>query len=207
MNLGAILLAAGGSSRMGERHKLLLPWGPLTVVGQSLAAAISSRAVGHVVIVTGHRADDVLKACERVVATVDAGAVQIDYVENPRWAEGMFTSVRLGLDALPDGLDGFFAVLGDMPMVPPKVYGLLAEAFSSRLTRILVPTWEGLRGHPVLFPAHLTRAAISAEGDVGLRSVLQTYPEQVVEVPVPYPGVRIDVDTAEEYARHLPPAE
>jgi molybdenum cofactor cytidylyltransferase len=182
---------------MGE-HKLLLPWGQTTVVGAALAAACGA-PVSQIIVVTGRDAARVEAACRSVPAT-GAG---VCFIENPRWAEGMLTSVQAGLAALPPGLDGFFVALGDMPLVEPRVYAGLMQAWAP--DRICVPVWDGRRGNPVLLPAALAAEALSAPpADVGLRGMLLHHPHRVLELPVDCPGVRIDLDTPEEYSRHAP---
>lgn len=198
MTLGVILLAAGGSSRMGGPHKLLLPWGEQSVVAQSLTAALGA-PVALVVVVTGFRGAEVEQAC-RLAAADDE---RLHFAPNPRWGEGMYTSVLEGLAHLPPELDGFFVALGDMPMIPARAYADLAASYVRRPGHIIIPTWEGRRGHPVLFPTGLLADLPPATSDEGLRGVLRRFPELVVEVPVPYPGVCLDLDTPEEYVRYL----
>ncbi|HWI53909.1 MAG TPA: nucleotidyltransferase family protein [Symbiobacteriaceae bacterium] len=192
LKFSIILLAAGASSRMGGEHKLLLPWGTETVVGASarVAAAVAD---AHLVVVLGCRADEVRNA-----AFTD-GAV---YVVNPRWQEGMYTSIQTGLAHLPKNVEAFFVALGDMPLVPVRAYTDLMAAY--RPGCICVPTFEGRRGHPVLVPRALVGTEPPPEGDQGLRSVLRRHPELVVEVPLPYAGICIDLDTPAEYERHQP---
>ncbi|HYG56890.1 MAG TPA: nucleotidyltransferase family protein [Symbiobacteriaceae bacterium] len=192
MKFGIVLLAAGGSSRMGGQHKLLLPWGERTVIGQSLANA-QAAGTGAVVVVLGARAAEVQAACP--------GA---SFVVNDQWASGMYGSVLRGIAALPGDTDAFFVALGDMPLVPPSAYAALMEVYRGQPERIYIPTYEGRRGHPVLFPMSLAPQAPAEVSDAGLRGVIQANGARVVEVPVPYPGVCIDVDTPEEYERNAP---
>lgn len=194
MEFGIILLAAGASSRMGGEHKLLLPWGDGTVVGQALRNAAQA-PVEHLIAVLGYRAEEVRRAageCGRPVG----------WVVNPRWEEGMFTSIQAGLAELPPAVEAFFVVLGDMPLIPLAVYADLIAAFRPRM--VCVPTHQGRRGHPVLVSRDLADGAEAPAGDQGLRSVLRRYPERVIEVPVEHPGVCIDLDTPEEYQQHKP---
>lgn len=200
MNFGVIFLAAGASRRMGGPHKLLLPWGDpgQTVVGQALAAALGA-PVHQVVVVTGCRAPEVEQAC-RAVCTP---ASPVEYVANPRWEDGMYSSVLAGLNHLRPDNDAFFVALGDMPMIPSRAYAELAAAATRQRGFIAIPTWEGRRGHPVLLPVNLPVELPPATADEGLRSIIRRYPDLVVEVPVPYPGVCIDLDTPEEYAQYI----
>lgn len=194
MRLGILFLAAGGSSRMGTQ-KLLLQWGTSTVVGQALAAA---RAAGpaQIILVTGCDADRVEEACR---AADHDRSVQIIF--NPDWASGMLSSIRAGMGALDPTLDGFFVALGDMPLIPPDVYRDLAAAFREGPDRYVLPTFEGKRGHPVLFPMSVAGQVDGPPADTGLRGLLQRSPERVLAVPVTTPGVCLDLDTPEQYAK------
>lgn len=193
VRLGILLLAAGGSSRMGTQ-KMLLPWGKSTVVGQALAAALGA-GLEQVVVVTGSDADRVEEACR---AASNGQAVQ--FVCNPDWAMGMLSSIRVGLNALDPTLDGFFVALGDMPLIPPDIYLRLRAVFREASDRYVLPVFEGKRGHPVLFPVSVVGQVEGPPTDAGLRSMLQRFPERVLPVPVAEPGVCLDLDTPEQYA-------
>jgi len=180
---------------MGREHKLLLPWGALTVVGTAARSA-STVPGAHTVVVLGCRADE-------VQAAVTAGVQrQVAFTTNPRWAEGMFTSIEAGLAVLPDAVEAFFVVLGDMPLIPTEAYTVLIGAYKPG--SICVPTFEGRRGHPVLVSRRLVDDTPPPDSDQGLRSVLRRYPELVMEVPLPYHGICVDLDTPEEYRNHKP---
>lgn len=193
MEFGIILLAAGGSTRMGGEHKLLLPWGDTTVVGQSALQAFSA-PVDHIVVVLGCRTNEVRAAIPQPAT----------FAVNPRWQEGMYTSIETGLAQLPETVEAFFVALGDMPMVPAAAYTALVAAFRQQPGSIIVPTYSGRRGHPVLVPRRLVTDTPPPDGDQGLRSILRRHPELVVEVPLPFPGICIDLDTPEEYRQHMP---
>jgi molybdenum cofactor cytidylyltransferase len=193
MRLGLLLLAAGGSSRMG-RQKLLLPWGESTIVGRSLERALA--ACGEqIIVVTGCDADSVQEACRSTCAGRD-----VQFVFNPDWGSGMLSSIRAGLSALDPTLDGFFVALGDMPLIPVAVYQQVAAAFKKGPERYVMPTFDGERGHPVLFPIAVAGMVDGPPADTGLRALLKRSPERVLEVPVTTPAVCQDLDTPEQYA-------
>ena len=196
MKFGVILLAAGGSTRMGDQHKLLLPWGVRSVVGQALAAATQA-PVQSVALVLGARAPEVLASCSPLPSHVTA-------VVNDQWTSGMYGSILAGLRILPADTDAFFVALGDMPLVSAAVYGALASAYRARPGHIYMPTHGGRRGHPVMLPISLAAAAPPETTDVGLRHVIQQNASLVVEVPVDNAGVCIDLDTPEQYNAHAP---
>lgn len=187
---------------MGDEHKLLLPWGAGTVIGQSVRTA-AAVADAHLVIVLGCRAPEVRDAAEVALAGRAPGTATPTWATNPRWQEGMFTSIQTGLAHLPDSVTAFFVALGDMPMIPVHAYRTLTEGYRKKPGYIYVPTYEGHRGHPVLVPRRLVTDTPPPDTDQGLRSVLRQHPELVIEVPVPYQGVCIDLDTPDEYRRYV----
>lgn len=135
MRAGVVLLAAGRSSRMGTQ-KLLLPWGRSTVVGCALDAALTAGAE-QVVVVTGCDAARVEEACRAVTR-----GRRVDFIHNPDWASGMLSSIRSGTGCLDPLLDGFAVALGDMPLIPPDLYGRLIGLFGDAPDRYVLPVFR-----------------------------------------------------------------
>jgi molybdenum cofactor cytidylyltransferase len=149
-------------------------------------AALASQA-RPVVIVVGHQAED--------VRTVLAGR-DVRIVDNPDFADGISTSLRSGLRALPDGIDGALICLGDMPRVSSEQLDRLIAAFNPAEGRaVCVPTVRGKRGNPVLFARRFFEEMESVSGDVGARHLIGESPELVCEVEMSDDGVLLDVDT------------
>jgi molybdenum cofactor cytidylyltransferase len=201
--LGALLLAAGGSTRM-RRPKLLLPWGEglqQTVIGASLGALLGA-PVEWIGLVTGALGESVGRRARTAyrlwVPPEGAERPFLRVIHNPAWQEGMRRSIVTGLATLPPHLAGVFIALGDMPAVPPKAYERLAEAFAQGPERIYRAAYQGRPGHPVLFPRALV-TEITPSGDEGLRSVLLQHREQVRLVECEDSGVLLDLDTPETY--------
>lgn len=190
--ISTVVLAAGRSSRMGRAHKLLEVVEGRPILAWSLDAPLEA-ALGPVVVVTGHRA-------EEVGALVPEGA---SHVHNPRWAEGMATSLRAGLDALPgpsDAVaDAVAIALGDMPAVRASHFRAMAAAWSPG--RVLVPTHDGHQGHPVLWPWSLVGEFARLTGDTGAKPLLARNAHLVDELPMEDPGVVLDVDDADDLLR------
>ena len=199
--VGAVVLAAGVSSRMGC-PKLLMPWGDGPLVARAVGAALGAR-VDPVVVVLGHRAEEVRRALEPLA--VPAGG-RLVTVLNPDYLDGgQSSSVRTGIASLPDEAAGAVFVLGDQPLVRSEHIDLLVDRFARlRAHRgdglILVPAFGGRRGNPVLFGRRLVQELVSLRGDEGGRSLLRSHPEAVVEVPAGE-EVLLDVDTREDYER------
>jgi molybdenum cofactor cytidylyltransferase len=127
------------------------------------------------------------------------GDLPIRFVENPRFFEGMATSLAAGVAALSPEITSAVVALGDMPLVKPGVIRALMEALHGSQKTIAIPTHKGRRGHPVAFDLGRHREALlTLSGDQGARALLSAYPAEVVELPVDDPAVLLDVDTAED---------
>ena len=189
--IAVIVLAAGRSSRMGPNNKLTELLGGQPVVRRSVENALASRA-RPVIVVTGHQHE----AVEAALAGLDVKAVY-----NPDYASGMASSLKLGLSALPAGLDGAVVALGDMPEVGAAQIDRMIAAFEPKEGRsIVVPVHGGRRGNPVLWDASLFDEMAAVTGDAGARDVLRAHPELVVEVDIGSEGVLLDLDTPEALA-------
>ncbi|MCJ2036857.1 NTP transferase domain-containing protein [Methylobacterium sp. J-068] len=185
-DLGLILLAAGRGTRFGQAPKLLQPLDGRPLVRHAAEAALVS-GLGPVVAVLGAHA-------ERVGAALDG--LDLVRVTNPAHADGLSTSLRAGLAALPAHLDGVLVLLGDMPRVTARHLTILADAFSRAdpAPSAIVPVHGGQRGNPVLLNRRrLGDALAGLTGDQGAGRLLAGR-RDVVELPLDV-GVTQDVDT------------
>ncbi len=183
--VAALILAAGLSSRFGDGHKLLADLDGKPVL-RHVVEHVKASSVSPVLLVTGHRADEVRSAAGPDVNTV----------HNPSFAEGLASSLRAGLNALPSGLDGVLVCLGDMPDVSPATFEALISAFNPTEGRaICVPVSGGKRGNPTLWGLQFLPDLMRLEGDSGARSLFGPHAEWVCEVPVDDPGILHDYDT------------
>jgi molybdenum cofactor cytidylyltransferase len=190
--VGAIVLAAGRSRRMGAANKLLLSIDGAPMVARCVDAVLASQA-RPVVVVTGHEAERVREAL--------AGR-GVAFAHNPAPESGLSASLRTGVAALGGAVDGALVCLGDMPWVTGETLAALAAAFAASAGRaICVPTHAGRRGNPVLWPARCFGEIAGLEGDRGARGLLAVHPGEVCYVPVADAGVTRDVDTPEALAR------
>ncbi len=184
---GAVILAAGQSSRMGGPNKLLEPYRDKPLVCHALEC-VAGLGLGDAVCVTG-------RDREQVEALARRAAVR--FVHNRDFASGMGASIAAAARALKPGLDGIFIVLGDMPEVKRDDFQRLAGVW--REGRIAVPVHGGRRGHPVLFSGPYRAALEALRGDEGARSILRAYAAQVTEAAVDHPGVLFDCDTPQDF--------
>ena len=190
----AILLAAGAGRRFGG-GKLLAPWRGAPLVAGAVRAALASPSE-QVIVVTGTDPGPVGDACKAAAERL-GGAGRLQIVHAPDHAEGMGASLRAGVAALPPGLRGVFVFLGDMPDVPDEVIPPLIAAVEAGAPAA-APTFEGRRGHPVLFSAVLLPELARASGDSGAREALAGLGDRLARVESPGPGVLFDVDRPED---------
>lgn len=187
---GALILAAGLSSRMGD-NKVLLPWRDGRPIVACVAALYTSAGIDPVIVVTGRDAAEVRAA----VADLPARCVH-----NPDYASGeMLSSVKVGLGALPEGLAGAFIQPADMPCVPQAVIGALAAAHKPGWN--VAPRFEGQRGHPVLLDRARWGAMLALPADARPRAALRGTRLRLVDVEDE--GVLLDLDTRAVYERAL----
>jgi len=173
------------------RPKPLARLGGRTLLDRVLATLRRS-PVASIVVVLGDRADTVRRA---------GGLDGTTVVENPRFAEGMSRSLKVGLAARPAASTHALIVLADQPLIAPSTIATLVAAAASGNGRIFVPTYRGVRGNPVLFDAALAPELDRVAGDVGCRGIFPDHPHELREVPVDDPGVLVDVDTPAELDR------
>ena len=190
--IAAVVLAAGRSTRMGGPNKLLAEIGGRPLVRIAVEQALASRA-RPVIVVTGHQRDKVEAALE---------GLDVRRVHNPNFADGLSTSVKAGLAAVPEDVDGAIVCLGDMPQVTAALIDKLVAAFDpERGALVVVPTIDGKRGNPVVWARRFFPELMALDGDVGARHLIGRYPEAVTEVPLTDTAALVDVDTPEALVR------
>jgi molybdenum cofactor cytidylyltransferase len=184
--VAAIVLAAGRSTRMGGPNKLLAEVNGKPLIRIAVEQALASRA-NPVIVVTGHQR----KETEAAIAGLDA-----KLVHNPDFAQGLGTSLKTGVAAVPAGNEGAIICLADMPGVNAALIDTLIAAFEpEKGALVVVPTLAGQRGNPVLWSRRFFPDLMAVEGDVGARHLIARYPEAVTEVAVKGGGAFTDVDT------------
>ena len=185
-SVAAIVLAAGRSTRMGGPNKLLAEIDGKPLVRLAVEQALAS-AARPVIVVTGHQRDRV----EAALAGLD-----VTFVHNPDYADGLSTSLKAGIAAVPPQADGAIVCLGDMPQVDAKLIDRLIAAFDpEKGALVVVPVMDGKRGNPVVWSRRFFPELGGLGGDVGARHLIASYPEAVAEVPVAGRGALFDVDT------------
>ena len=186
--ISAILLAAGQSKRMGAL-KQLMPFGQSTIVEQAVGNLLGS-AVVEVIVVVGYKAEDVIKAI---------AAKPIRMVINPDYEQGMSTSIIAGLNLVHGGVQGVMLAMGDQPLVNSKTINGLIDEFCNHDKGIAVPTYQGRRGHPIIFAIKYKEQLLKLKGDVGGRQIMKDHPDDVLEVAVDSESIVADFDTTDDY--------
>lgn len=188
--IAAIVLGAGRSSRMGARNKLLEPVDGVPIIARVAKLALESGA-DPVIVVTGFEASRIATALDRLNVTL---------VHNADFADGLSSSIKAGLRALPPEIDGALILLGDMPAVEAAVLGALTAAFNGR-EAICVPVRGGQRGNPVLWGRSYFAEMMRLTGDCGARELMTPHADRVTEVEIGSESIFADVDTPDDLAR------
>jgi molybdenum cofactor cytidylyltransferase len=188
--VGAVLLAAGRSSRMGGPNKLLARFGGIPLVRRT-AERLCASIAAPVTAVVGHQAGAVREAL---------AGLPLDIVENPDFAIGLAGSLKAGVRHLPASLDGVLVALADMPGVGAADYDRMIAEFRRQGGRVVVrATAGGKRGNPVILPRALLSRIEELEGDTGARHLIETGGLDIVDVELGE-AARVDVDTPDALA-------
>jgi molybdenum cofactor cytidylyltransferase len=184
--IAAIVLAAGRSTRMGGPNKLLAKINGRQLVRIAAEEALASQA-RPVIVVTGHQR-------ERVEAALKG--LDVKLAHNGDFADGLSTSLKVGIAAVPADVDGAIVCLGDMPQVNAQLIDRLLAAFDpEKGALVVVPTIDGKRGNPVVWSRRFFPELAGLDGDVGARHLIASYPEAVTELPLVGKAALVDVDT------------
>ncbi|MEN0062591.1 MAG: molybdopterin-binding/glycosyltransferase family 2 protein [Myxococcota bacterium] len=193
LRIGAAVLAAGQSRRMGNENKLLVEIDGSPMVTRVVDALLDSSVV-EIVVVTGHESDLVRQAL--------AGR-PVRFVHNPAYTDGMSTSLRSGIEALAADarVDGALIALGDMPFIQTSHVEALVQRLAPEAgASIVVPVRAGRRGNPVVWARQHFEALQKIEGDKGARDIIGAHADDVIEVAAEDDAILVDLDTPEAVA-------
>lgn len=188
--IAVLILAAGWSSRMGA-FKPLLPFGGDTVLGHVMST-VTEAAIGKTYVVVGNEA-------ARIIPVVEAhGAVAI---LNAGFDEGMMSSVKAGVAALPETVDGVMILPVDVPLVRADTLARIAGSATEGDALVLRPTFRGQSGHPPFISRRLFAEILSAAPEATLRDVLDRHQPKAQSISVIDSGILRDMDYSDEYRR------
>ena len=189
---GAVILAAGLSSRMNDFKPLLYVDGRTAIAG--LVETLRGAGIEDIVVVTGHERDRIATELEQL---------RVPEAFNENYEEGMFTSIKTGLakarESWPDKA-GFMLLPVDHPIVSIEtIRAVSAATLDVEGEPFAVPTFEGKKGHPLLIPTSRVDVILAYDGPYGLKGVTDKDPEAMIRVPVTDEGCVMDMDTPEGY--------
>lgn len=184
----AIILAAGASTRM-KRQKLLLPFNGKTIIETVVENAARSVNNNILVVLGSHREQIQNKIVN----------YQVKFCVNENYLDGMLTSAICGFRALPASAKAALIFLGDQPQIPSEVAGLVIENWLQSKKGIVMPTFNGKRGHPVLIETQYKTEIEKLDPNKGLRTLSEKFKDDVIEVECDVAEILRDIDTPEEY--------
>ena len=194
MQIGAIILAAGSSGRMGK-FKPLLSIGPKTLLGHTVSL-FQETGIEDIVVITGHQSEDL----EPELCRYSCRSVR-----NENFSAGMFSSVQTGVKNLDAASDGFFLLPVDIPLVRrDTIHGLLKAMDQDRQALIFYPEYQARRGHPPLIRRDLAAPILGYDDPGGMRALFKRYRQQSRNVEVDDPYILLDIDTQDDldFLRH-----
>ncbi|MCH7496960.1 MAG: nucleotidyltransferase family protein [Candidatus Marinimicrobia bacterium] len=192
VKVSALVLAAGGSSRMRGANKLLLPIEGLPMIA-TVCGAVLNAGCKPTIVITGFDPTALRAALQ---------GVNVRFAHNPRWQTGMSSSIKVGLAALPKDADGVLIALADMPLVTVATLKELLAGFAAGGGRkIVYPVFDGVQGNPVLFPGKYFQEIAALTGDRGAKAVLQRHANDATAVAVATRAVILDCDEQEDYLK------
>jgi CTP:molybdopterin cytidylyltransferase MocA len=190
MSMAAVILAAGHSRRMG-RFKPLLKLGDRSVIERAVSL-FREAGLNDIRVVAGH-------AMDLLVPLLEELGVRI--IANLNYDEGMFSSVTAALKNLEPDIQALFILPADIPLVSIRTIHSLLKQHEEYPDRILIPSFHGKRGHPVLIPAHCFEAIRQWHGEHGLKGALGQFSDSTVSIPVDDRNILFDLDTPDDYEK------
>jgi molybdenum cofactor cytidylyltransferase len=184
MKIAGLILAAGGSSRMGDENKLMMPFQGKPMLNHVVNASLNSNLTQTFVVV-GHQSSEI----KNLVQSDD-----IQCVENEQWETGMASSIVAGISQLKQ-FDGFLILLGDMPLVTPELINEIIVHSSA--DKIVIPIKDGLHGNPVFFGSKFRDELLTLYGDSGAKKVIQDNLSSMIKIEIQSNTIFKDYDTKE----------
>ncbi len=191
-NVWAIILAAGKSTRM-QKQKLLLPFNGETIIEKVVKNAVHT--VGKkVVVVLGSHGNEIKKQISKEEPI---------FCINQNYDEGMLSSVICGFRTLPEDADAAIIFLGDQPHIPASVPLQLIQKWNLTQKGIVIPTFEGKRGHPVLIETKYKSQIEHLDQEQGLRNLMEKFSSDICETACNAPEIIRDIDTPSDYYHEI----
>jgi len=186
--VSAILLAAGQSKRMNGENKLTKEIQGIPLIKHSVKNILAS-SIDELIIVLGHQKETIEKLIDK--------NEKIKLVFNINFESGMASSIKTGLNHLSKNTEAFFICLGDMPMINQDVYNQLIKSRNNK--EIIVPTYKGQQGNPILFSKSMKSIIISIEGDIGAKKILEQNKDKILKVKIDDINITKDFNTKDNF--------
>jgi molybdenum cofactor cytidylyltransferase len=187
--ISAILLAAGQSKRMDGENKLTKKIQGVPLIKYSVKNILAS-SINELIIVLGHQKEIIEKLIDK--------NENIKCVFNKNFENGMASSIKTGLDHLSEKTEAFFICLGDMPMVSHDIYNQLIKSKDNK--EIIVPTYKGQQGNPVLFDKSMKEKVLDIRGDVGAKKILELNKDKISNLEINNQNISKSFNTQDDFS-------
>ena len=185
--IGAVILAAGYSSRMGA-FKPGLHIGDETVISR-LVGSFRSAGISDIVVVSGHNRQELLSLIN---------GLEVTESYNEKYPEGMFTSIQAGVQKTDKALRGFFLIPVDCPLLEAETIDLLVSNIRDD-SSFVVPCYRGKKGHPLYIPMKYRDEILNYDGNGGLKAITDKYDDQMIRIETGRESTVLDMDTLAAY--------
>jgi len=186
--ISAILLAAGQSKRMNGENKLTREIQGIPLIKHSIKNILSS-SVDELIVVLGYQKEIV----EKLIGKNE----KIKIVFNKNFENGMASSIKTGLNHFSEKTEAFFICLGDMPLVNHNIYNQLIKSKNNK--EIIVPTYKGQQGNPVLFDKSMKEKIRNISGDSGAKKILELNKDKILNLEINDQSITKDFDTQDNF--------
>lgn len=197
-NTYCIILAAGESARMGY-PKALLKFQNTSFL-EHLINIIKSAGILNLIVVLGYDAEKIVDLLNLEKIKKD---LNIKFLVNKDYQKGQLTSVQTAIRALPKNVEAIILLPVDRPLISKDIVKKILEKYFETKAKIVIPTFEGKRGHPVLFSSTVLNDLMNAPLDIGARYVVWNNSADLIEVPTMDSGILINIDTPEDYKKYI----
>ena len=186
--ISAILLAAGQSKRMNGENKLTKEIKGIPLIKHSVKNILAS-SVDELIIILGYQNEIIEKLIDK--------HKKIKFVFNRDFESGMASSIKIGLDNLSKKTESFFICLGDMPMVSHDIYDQLIKSKDKK--KIIIPTYKGQQGNPILFDRSMKEKIVEIAGDVGAKNILDKNREKIFNFEINNEAILKNYNTLDSF--------
>ena len=186
--ISAILLAAGQSKRMKGKNKLSEKIQGIPLIKHSVKNILDS-TIDELIVVLGYEQESIKKLI--------GGNLKIKFIFNKDFESGMASSIKAGLNNLSDNSTGFFICLGDMPKINKEIYNQLIKSMNQK--EIIIPTYNGVQGNPVLFSKSMKKKIMDIKGDIGAKKILELNKEKILKIKIDNLSVSKDFNKREDF--------